>query len=88
MITVCIRKQGGAAVITVPSALLKLLDLEIGGRFELDVKDGVLIAYPDVKPKRYTLSELLKGVNHTDIHSLNEDTLWAREGSCLGKELA
>lgn len=90
MVTVCIRKQGGAAVITIPSAILRLLDLEIGATLELDVKNGTLIARPGIstKPKRYTLNELLQGTTPENMRALNNATSWASEGNSQGSELA
>ena len=90
MVTVCVRKQGGAAVITIPSAILRLLNLEIGAMLELDVKKGTLIARPDTgsKPKRYTLAELLEGATPESIKALNKKTSWARQGNIQGAELA
>ncbi|MEI6805565.1 MAG: hypothetical protein WCK49_03550 [Myxococcaceae bacterium] len=89
MVIVDIRKQGGAAVITIPSAILKLLCLEIGSQLELDVKNNYLTARPITKsqPKRYSLKELLKGVTEESILALNNETLWAREGYVRGNEI-
>ena len=36
MITVNIRKQGGAAILTIPSDVLKMLDVEVGASLELE----------------------------------------------------
>jgi antitoxin ChpS len=41
-----IRRQGGAAVITIPPALLKLLNLGVGAEVTLSVADGELVARP------------------------------------------
>ena len=45
-VTSKIRRQGGAAVITIAPTLLKLLQLEVGAQLELNVVDGELIARP------------------------------------------
>jgi antitoxin ChpS len=86
-VTSKIRRQGGAAVITLPPALLKLLHLEVGAQLELNVIDGELIARPVVQParKRFSLAELLEG--RDEIAALNEQTASAREGGSLGREL-
>jgi antitoxin ChpS len=86
-VTSKIRRQGGAAVMTIPPTLLKLLHLEVGSQLELNVVDGELIARPVVQParKRYTLAQLLEGSDA--IAELNAETAWAREGDPVGREL-
>ncbi|WP_285419749.1 PbsX family transcriptional regulator [Pseudomonas sp. efr-133-TYG-5] len=86
-VTSRIRRQGGAAVITIPPTLLKLLHLEVGAQLELNVVDGELIARP-VTPlarKRYSLAELLDGADQ--LQYLNAQTAEAREGEAVGREL-
>jgi antitoxin ChpS len=86
-VTSKIRRQGGAAVITLPPTLLKLLHLEVGAQLELNVVDGELIARPVVRPsrKRYSLAELLEGSE--EVAELNAQTAFAREGDPVGREL-
>lgn len=86
-VTSRIRRQGGAAVMTIPPALLKLLQVEVGAQVSLTVADGELVARP-VKSarKRYSLSELLKGAEA--MADLNAETAWAREGDPVGRELS
>ncbi|RON58595.1 AbrB/MazE/SpoVT family DNA-binding domain-containing protein [Pseudomonas frederiksbergensis] len=86
-VTSKIRRQGGAAVITLPPTLLKLLHLEVGSQLELNVVDGELIARPVVQitRKRYSLDELLQGSE--ELAELNEQTAWARDGDPVGREL-
>lgn len=88
MTTVNVRKQGGAAVVTIPANMLKMLHLEIGSTLELDISDGVLMARPVANKRRYTLSELLHGVTPKTMAQLNADTAWAREGEAVGRESA
>ena len=86
-VTSRIRRQGGAAVITLPPTLLKLLHLEVGAQLELNVVDGELIARP-VTPtprKRFSLAELLEGSE--EMSELNTLTASAREGDPVGREL-
>ena len=82
-----IRRQGGAAVMTIPPALLKLMHAEFGSRVELDVQDGTLVVRPVMpsKRKRYSLRDLLKGSEH--IGELNASAAWALEGDAVGREL-
>ena len=61
MKTVSIRKQGGAAIMTIPPDILKSLHAGIGSQLVLEVQDGVFIAKP-ISPtsrKHYKLSDLL-----------------------------
>ena len=89
MITVHIRKQGGAAIITIPADLLKMLNLQIGAELELDVTKQGLIAKPVLqhKRKRYTLDELLKGCTPRKMKALKEATKWFREIKPRGREI-
>lgn len=88
MITVHIRKQGGAAIMTIPSDVLKMLNLKIGSEVALDVtKERVIIKPITYERKRYTLKELLKG-SAKHIKALNNATAWAREGQPKGREIA
>ena len=89
MITVNIRKQGGAAVITIPSDVLNLLNLQIGSTLQLDITNKGFTARPVNNPefKRYSLAELLTNVTPKDMVSLNEDIKWARDGKPVGREL-
>jgi antitoxin ChpS len=90
MITVNIRKQGGAAIMTIPADVLKMLNIEVGATLELEVVNGAFTARPAQKAtrKRYTLTELLRGVTPEGMAALNAETAWAREGDPVGRELA
>jgi antitoxin ChpS len=86
-ITSKIRRQGGAAVITIPPALLKLMDVDVGAQVALSVADGELTARPVIQGKRrYSLKELLEG-SHA-MERLNAETEWAREGDPVGREIS
>lgn len=86
-VTSKIRRQGGAAVITIPPTLLKLLHLDVGAQLELNVVDGELIARPVVESalKRYSLAQLLEGSE--EMAALNNQAASAREGDAVGREL-
>jgi antitoxin ChpS len=89
MITVQIRKQGGAAIMTIPSDVLRILNLGIGETLALDVTKEGFTAHPaKTERKRYSLSELLYGVTPKKIKALNKKTHWAREGKAIGREQA
>ncbi len=61
MKTVSIRKQGGAAIMTIPPDILKSLDAGVGSQLVLNVQDGVFTATPikAVSRKHYKLADLL-----------------------------
>ena len=72
---------------TIPPALLKLMNMEVGGQVSLSVDGGDLIARPvQTSKRRYKLAELLEGSD--SIAELNAQTAWAREGDPVGRELA
>lgn len=88
MMSVNIRKQGGAAVMTIPSDMLKALDLQIGSLVTLDIADGDLVVRSSrPKKKRLTLKELLQGITPKTIEKMRTETEWAREGNPTGREL-
>ena len=90
MIPVNARQQGGAVIMTIPADLVKLLNIKSGDPMSIDVVPGGFITRPvsAVSPQRYTLSELLKGVDPKAMNTLNAETSWAREGVPVGRELA
>jgi antitoxin ChpS len=82
-----IRKQGGAAVMTIPPALLKLMDLDVGAQVTLSVRQGKLVAEPAAPGrKRYSMAELLKG--SAGMKKLNAEAAWAEDGEPVGREFA
>ena len=87
MITLNVRKQGGAAVIT-PANVLKLLNIEVGDILALDI-DGknLIISSLSKSPRRYSLSELLQSVNPKEIKNLKKDTKWFRNTKSVGREI-
>lgn len=87
MITVHIRKQGGAAIMTIPADVLKMLDIDVGATLELNVTKAGFTARPQTQ-KRYTLKELLQGTTPKNLRELNKATAWAREGKPHSRELA
>lgn len=85
-VTSKIRKQGGAAVMTIPPSLLKLMAIDIGAQVTLTVEDQKLIARPVARArKRYSLKELLQGAEA--MQALSAEVAWAREGDAVGREI-
>ncbi len=88
MMTLQVRKQGGAAVITLPADILRLLDIEVGDTLTLDVSDRKLVFSPMAQTRqRYTLNELLEGATPAAMKKLQDDTKWFREDDAVGREL-
>ena len=88
MITVHVRKQGGAAIITIPSDVLKMLHIGIGASLELDVTKKGFTARPagNSGRKRYTMSELLHGATPRKMKALHKEIKWVHEGKTIGRE--
>lgn len=89
MSVVSIRRQGGAAVMTIPAEVLKTLRMDVGAELELSVSKDSFTARPKRKPgrKRYSLRELLRGATPEVMRELESETQWAREGDPIGREL-
>ncbi len=84
-----IRRQGGAAVMTIPPVVLKALNLDVGSKLEISVESEVFTAraQSNTPRRRYSLRELLRGVTPEVMERLNAETAWAREGEPVGREL-
>jgi len=89
MITVNLRQQGGAAIMTVPSDVLKMLNIQVGATLELEVTGNAFTVHPVQKAhrKRYSLKELLHGVTPQKMKALHAKTKWFREGKPVGREI-
>lgn len=85
-ITTKIRRQGGAAVVTIPPVMLQMLQTQVGDQLSLTVADGALVARPVERgSRRYTLSELLKGSE--EMQRLSAETAGALDGDAVGREI-
>lgn len=85
-VTTKVRKQGGAAVVTIPPALLKLMAVEVGDQLSLDVQNGELVVKPlRAGVKRYTLAELLVGAE--ELAQLNASLAETMDGDAIGREI-
>ena len=89
MTNTTVRRQGGAAIMTIPGDVLKSLRIDVGTELEVSVADGVFMARPKTRPRRrrYSLRELLRGATPATMRELAEATAWAREGDPVGREL-
>ena len=90
MLSMPVRKQGGAAIVTIPSWVLKSLKLKIGEPVAMEVRDGQLVMTPAAAThrKRYTTAELLRGTTPKRAKAMLDETVWARSGRAVGRELA
>lgn len=93
MMTVQVRKQGGAAVITIPADILNVLDLHVGSRLQiLPQIDGFSVramAVPATQhiAKRLSLQELLRGATSGNMEKLRLQFAGALDGAAVGNEL-
>ncbi len=89
MSLVSIRRQGGAAIMTIPSDVLKALHLDVGAQVEVAVTSDGFTARPVEKAtrRRYSLRELLRGATPEAMRRLKDETAWARDGAGVGREL-
>jgi antitoxin ChpS len=86
-VTSKIRKQGGAAVMTIPPALLKLMEVDVGAQVTLTVENRRLVAQPAAAArKRYSMAELLKGA--AAMKRLSAEVAWSQDGEPVGHEIA
>lgn len=91
MLQTTARQQGGAVIMTIPSDLLKLKDIKAGDPLTVDVtQDGFIVrkAEAALRKKRYTLAELLAGVDKKSLKALNAQVAPAMAGAPVGRELA
>jgi antitoxin ChpS len=90
MITANIRKQGKAAVMTIPGDILKKVNISIGAVVEISPADnGFFVRMtPKKARKRYSVQELMQGVTKDWANEIKNETSWARNGGPAGRELA
>lgn len=85
-----VRRQGGARVVTLPTALLERIGADLGTPLALDVKDGAIVAKPVVEAaverrRRYRLDELLIGAEN--LPALYASVSGALDGDPVGNEI-
>jgi antitoxin MazE len=77
-----LKRWGNSLAVRVPTGLLTELNLTENSSVDLRVEDGKLIVAPMKKRNwKYSLGELLSGVNEGNIHP---ETDW---GGAVGEEL-
>lgn len=89
LLTVNIRKQGGASVITIPPDVLRTLHIGVGATLSIEFIEGAVTLRPVTRNnrKRYTLAELMEGVTPEIMDELNADLAWSLEIEPVGREL-
>lgn len=84
MTAIAIRQSGGANIISIPKAILKMLGLHTGSELDLSIVDSKIILTPI--NATLTLEELLKNTPKECIQFTEEDTEWLNAKS-IGKEI-
>lgn len=88
MYTTSLRKVGGSVMLTVPPALLEVLQLQVGATVGLLIDQGKLIVEPFYRPA-YRLEQLLAEYQVTPTDGETRDSLaadsWLTDGP-VGKE--
>ena len=84
MHTTNLRKVGGSVMLTVPPALLDVLELRVGARVDVGIEEGRLIVAPRARPS-YTLDELIEQCDASDPAD-GSDRAWL-EAKPIGNEL-
>lgn len=70
-----LRQQGGAAVLTVPMAILQQMGWQIGNKINLEAEGEKVVLTPIKRQARgrKTVAELLAGIDSQEIQQLNAD---------------
>jgi len=76
-----IQKWGNSLAVRIPKSFAVETKIEQDSVVDLAVVDGKIIVEPEKKKPKYTLEELLEGINEENIHS---ETVW---GEPVGKEI-
>lgn len=84
MTALAIRQSGGANIISIPKAILKILGLHVGSKLTLSVVDTNIILTP--VSEKMTLESLLAGTSKESLQLKDEDHEWLNAKS-VGKEI-
>lgn len=71
MATATLRTLGGSVVLAIPPGFLESLHLQAGSKVEIDLAGDILTLKP--ARKRYTLAELLEGMEEGDTLPIDHD---------------
>jgi len=84
MTKISIRQSGGANIVSIPKAILSLLDLHVGSSLDLRVEDNRIVLTPTAQDP--TLEELLAGSPKKNLALTDDDKEWL-EDAPIGKEI-
>ncbi len=84
MTALAIRQSGGANIISIPKAILKILNLHTGSKLNLSVVNSKIVLTPVVQ--EMTLEDLLSGTPKSALQLTDEDREWL-EAIPRGKEI-
>ena len=63
-----IQKWGNSLALRIPSSIAKDIHLHRGSQVEVDIVNGAVMLKPS-KQKKYSLSQLLKAISKSNLHS-------------------
>ena len=88
MTALAIRQSGGANIISIPKAILKILNLHVGSKLTLSVINSNIILTPVIQDEiqEMTLEGLLSGTPKEAVQITDEDREWL-ESIPRGKEI-
>ena len=84
MTSVVIRQSGGANIVSIPKAIVSTLNLHIGSKLDLSIRDNTIVLTPVYDT--LTLEELLAGCSNENFVITNEDREWL-DTKPVGKEI-
>ena len=84
MTKISIRQSGGANIVSIPKAILSMLDLHVGSSLDLRVEDNRIVLTPTAQEP--TLEELLAGSPKNNLALTDDDKEWL-EDAPIGKEI-
>lgn len=93
MMTVQVRKQGGAAVMTIPADILNVLNLRVGSSLQILPQGSGFSVLPVLQAarldaaKRLPLKELLRGATPQNMKKIQLQTIGMFDGAPIGNEL-
>ncbi len=75
MTSLAIRQSGGANIISIPKAILKMLGLHAGSELDLSIVDSKIVLTPKSETTM-TLEELLAATPEEALRITEEDKEW------------
>ncbi|XWV07466.1 antitoxin [Haemophilus influenzae] len=84
-----LRQQGGAAVLTVPMAILQQMGWQIGHKINLETQGESVVLTPIKRQARgrKTVAELLSNIDSEEIAALNASVSNFTQSEPTGKEV-